>query len=328
VAALGLWFVLTRIFIRASVEHALVGKIAIFAGTAGAVLASVATVTTLLEAARGGGTIARAVAIVRVLLAAPVLLLVAAALRGEPPESLQLAGLAGATATLATACISGIIRAGKGMWAARVTLLFLLIGETIELIKPPAQLAAPTDSFWAHFFDKAGAISELAALLGAVGAFVWAFLSASRAAGGARTRLFMPLPILASLVFSLLATFMFHTPVQSHIPPLLARSAFGTRFDIVLATSDSGTITTAALLGYLLIPELLLCAIAVSVAGVLFDRGASARRILGWAAVMLAGFGAVRLAGPMDPIRLVLVALAAVLLERSVVLEANDRRGV
>ena len=41
------------------------------------------------------------------------------------------------------------------------------------------------------------------------------------------------------------------------------------------------------------------------------------RRVLAVMLLIFGGFGVLRIAGPMDPIRLVMVALAAVLLERA-----------
>jgi hypothetical protein len=113
--------------------------------------------------------------------------------------------------------------------------------------------------------------------------------------------------------------------VPPRVGAAVARSAFGTRFDLIANTVNG--VPTLALLVYLLVPVLLLGAASISVAAVPLDRGAAGRRALGWLAILMAGFGTVRLAGPMDPIRLALVSLGAVLLERAVALEVEDRAG-
>ena len=62
----------------------------------------------------------------------------------------------------------------------------------------------------------------------------------------------------------------------------------------------------------------LITASSVSLATQGNDRGGGVRRALGWTCVLLAGFGAVSIAGPLDPLRAVLVALGALLLEQAV----------
>jgi hypothetical protein len=69
-----------------------------------------------------------------------------------------------------------------------------------------------------------------------------------------------------------------------------------------------------------------LCAASISVAAIFLDRGAAARRALGWAAILMAGFGALRLAGPMDPMRFATVSLGAVMLAQAATLEAAEQR--
>ncbi|MFO0648176.1 MAG: hypothetical protein U0326_18200 [Polyangiales bacterium] len=58
-------------------------------------------------------------------------------------------------------------------------------------------------------------------------------------------------------------------------------------------------------------------AVSLSLSTQSIDRGAGARRGLGWACVLLAGFGTAGLAGPVDPLRAVLIVLGVLLLEQS-----------
>jgi hypothetical protein len=315
--ALGVWFVLTRVVVRYTAMHPGVARLSMIAGVMGAVLAAVALLVALVQSARARGTAATLLAGVRGAFAAPVVALVAAAMFGEPPLSLQWLALGGAAATVFSSLALGIARA-RGMWLARGALGLLLVGELIELGAPPVFVVSAPGSFWPVLFARLGAVSELAALLGAPLALAWAFASTQRTAGPMRTRLFLPMPaFLGLLLVSMVAM------VPSRVAVAVARSAFGVRFDLLAA--QTAAVPTGVLLLYVLVPVLLLGAAAVSMGAVLLDRGAAARRALGWLAVLIAGFGAVRLAGPMDPIRLVLVSLAVVLLERAVSLEIQDR---
>ena len=47
------------------------------------------------------------------------------------------------------------------------------------------------------------------------------------------------------------------------------------------------------------------------------------RRVLGWVLVLMAGFGALRLSGPVDPLRTAVVTLACVLIGEAAVFEAK-----
>jgi hypothetical protein len=317
--ALGVWFLLTRVVVRYTAMHPGVARLSMLAGVAGAVLAAVAIVVALVESGRGRGGRAQIVAGVRVALAAPVVGLVFATMPGEPPVALQWAALGSAAATVITS-LGLALAPARGLWLARGALALLLMGELIELAWPPSRVAAPPESPWPALVGRAGALSELAALAGAPLAFAWAYAATARVAGPARTRLFVPMPAFLGGMLAIL---------QAMVPPrvgaAVARSAFGTRFDLIANTVNG--VPTLALLVYLLVPVLLLGAASISVAAVPLDRGAAGRRALGWLAILMAGFGTVRLAGPMDPIRLALVSLGAVLLERAVALEVEDRAG-
>jgi hypothetical protein len=240
---------------------------------------------------------------------------------GDPIQWQQWAGLWGTLGTIVLSLVPAIVRA-RGMWVPRLTLLLLLVGEIVELGWPPAHLAFAPGTFWPQLFGKLGPVSEACAFIGAILALTWSVFSTRYTSGWWRARMFLPLPIVTSTVMSFLMT-----TLPPRVVMAAARHAFGVRFDLVW--SENGQIAAFSMPGlivYLLIPELLIGAAAVSVAAVGVDRGAAARRSLGWLAILFAGFGALRLAGPMDPIRLVLVSLGAILLERAVVRELEDRK--
>lgn len=320
-AALGVWFVLTRVVVRFTMQHPGAAKVAMFAGAGGAVLAALALVGATLETVRDEpSAVRRALGWVRLLFAVPVAALVFAAVFDEPPALLQWLALGGAAATVTLATLAAVVRRAPGMLAMRGALALLLVGELAELVIPPVMSLAPGEPFWVRLVERISPVSELATLVGAALAVAWAYAATNRAAGAPRTRMFLPLPIFVSVVLSYLA---FTLPER--VAAAVARSAFGVRFDLLTHSSVTGHVSKAAVLLYLLIPELLFCASSISLAGLMFDRGAAARRALGWVAVLLAGFGALRLAGPMDPMRLVLVALGAALLERAAAREALER---
>ena len=311
---LAVYFVLTRLVVRFAATHPMAARVAMISAVVGAILACAATVRLLVENLRGKP----ALTIARLILVAPVVALVIAAVGGQPLESVQSAALGGALATVVLSLGVAIARA-RGLRFARIALACLLIGEVIELGWPPAHSIAVPGSIWPRVFDRAGSVTEIIAIVGSVMALAWAIQSTMRVAGAARTRMFLPMPVIIGVLVSMLAT-----TVPTRLATAVAHSAFGVRFDLLTVPAHVG-VPTSWLLLYLLIPELLVCAASISMAGILFDRGAAVRRSLGWLAVLIAGFGALRFAGPMDPIRLALVCLAVVLLERSVTLEAEDR---
>lgn len=318
-AALSVWFLLSRVLVRVASERPAAARVAVFAGVLGAVLGVIATLIHMADGLRERSIVARVIAAARLACMLPVGLLVSATMMGEPTSSQQWAGLFGAAGLLWLVLVPAVVRA-REMWLARMTLVLLLVGESIELGWPPAHIAFAPGTFWPRLFGRLGAMSEMCALVGAILAFAWAVRSTRYVAGWARTRMFLPLPVFTAALLSMLS---------STIPPRIAvaaaRHAFGVRFDLVWSDSSQLAVySIAGLMAYLLIPELLIGAAAVSVAAITVDRGAAPRRALGWIAILFAGFGALRLSGPMDPIRLVLVSLGVVLLERSVLLDVED----
>ncbi|MBL8683323.1 MAG: hypothetical protein JNK05_29415 [Myxococcales bacterium] len=305
-----LWFILARALANVTAQRERMLEIATFAGVFGAVLASLALVGSLVRAAIANHGASRWLHAIRAVGALPVALLVFGALFGEPKLALQWAGLVGAVVTLWTSAVVAMARPGA-FRSARVTFALLVIGESIELAYAPAQALLPVASSAGVTMAWLGRVAELATIAGAISASVWAYRASERAVGAQRTRLFLPFP--AALGAMLLALVVV---IPANAAAILGRTAFGARFDLV--TSDSVTsVHRVALLGYLIAPTLLLGAAALSLASVGYDNGAGSRRASGWLLILFAGFGVLRLAGPMDPIRLVMVALAMVLLERS-----------
>lgn len=309
-AALFVWFILARPLANITATRPWMLQTATFMGVFGAVLAALALVGTLVRAALSTAGSTRIIHALRALVALPVALLVFAALFGEPRSSIQWAALIGAGTTAAFSLVMGAARPGA-FASARIAFALLLIGELIELSYAPAQAMLPPAGSGAVAMAWLGRGAELCTLLGSVAATLWAYRAGTRAVGAERTKLFLPFP--AALLAIIVAMIVM---VPAAASAVLARTTFGARFDLVSNDAES-VVSRLALLGYSIAPTLLLGTAALSTASIGFDNGAGARRSLGWLLVLFAGFGVLRLAGPMDPIRLVMVALATVLLERA-----------
>ncbi len=304
------WFVLARALANLTARSPRLLDIATFAGVFGAMLASVALVGTLVRAAASSKGAARFVHALRALLALPVAALVVAAMFGEPRTSIQWAGLVGAASTIAFSAVLGAARPGA-FASARATFALLLIGEGIELAYAPAQAMLPPAGSGAVTMAWLGRIAEASTMLGAIAAVVWACRAGWRAVGAQRTKLFLPFPVaLAAMITAIVVM----VPAAASV--VLGRTTFGARFDLVSTDAES-SVGRLALLAYAIAPTLLLGSSALSMASFGYDNGAGSRRALGWMLVLFAGFGVLRLAGPMDPIRLAMVALAMVLLQRA-----------
>jgi hypothetical protein len=285
-------------------------RVATFAGVFGAVLAALALVGSLARASFVATGRTRALHALRALVALPVALQVFAAMFGEPHVALQWSALVGAALTVWISAVLGAARVGS-FASARVTFALLAIGQSIELSYAPAQALLPPASAGGVLMAWLGRTAEVATLTGSVSAALWSYRIAVRAVGAQRTRLFLPFPVaLAAMMTALVVV------LPTAASSVIGRTAFGARFDW-FSTSEAGAIHRGALLLYLVAPTLLLSASALSMASAGYDNGTGSRRALGWLLVLFAGFGVLRLAGPMDPIRLVMVSLAMVLLERS-----------
>lgn len=309
-AALFVWFAFARPLANITAQRPWMLQVATFVGVFGAVLSALALVGTLVRSARASSGSARIIHGLRAVVAAPVALLVFAAMFGEPRSSLQWAGLIGAGTTVIFSCVLGALRPGA-FASARVAFGLLLIGELIELAYAPAQAMLPPSGTGAVMMAWLGRGAELCTMAGAIAATVWAYRAGTRAVGAERTKLFLPfVGAPAAIIVAMILM------VPAAASAVLARTTFGARFDIVSNDAES-VVGRVALLVYAIAPTLLLGTAALSTASIGFDNGAGARRSLGWLLILFAGFGVLRLAGPMDPIRLVMVALAAVLLERA-----------
>jgi len=198
----------------------------------------------------------------------------------------------------------------------------LLVGETVELAWPAVHWKSLPGTWWPMVFQRLGAVSEVCAIVGSIAALGWALRATVRSAGGPRARRFATLPLMLAPVVPMIAG------VLGSQSPAAARAAastvFGVRFDLLRTLG--ARLTPGWVLVYMLIPQLLLAAAVVSVGSIGTDRGAGGRRAAGLTCVLLAGHGALRLTGPMlDPMRVLMVVLAAVLLERAIVFEADER---
>lgn len=307
-------FLLTRVFVGLHRDHPWVGPIGTFVVVSGVFLALVSIGALLWESARAEGRIAWMA--VRSVFAAPVLLLVVRAMGGAIDRRIQLAAMVGACLTLAVACVRGTVRARGGV-EVRVTLGLLLIGQLAEFIAPVLRMFSLPSmplSLWAARVEPIG---EFAAFVGVAGALVWALRSTARSVGRARTAAFVAMPAALGLVLALLPTRYPRTTDS------VARYAFGARFDLATLRSF-GHPSALALSAYTLLFSALITAASVSLAAQFLDRGASVRRTLGWGLVLVSGFGAVSLAGPVDPLRVTSLLLGVLLLEQAAELELDD----
>jgi hypothetical protein len=310
VAFLTFGFFITRVFVGLADQRARLGQAGTFATVAGVVLALVSIARFAWSASGARGAFAslalRAAAI------APVLALsLAAMFSTEVARPLQWASLGGLAALVVAVGGRAVALhlAGKRRVAA-VTLALLVVGEGIELFGPAASLASRPGSALPRLADALGRVSEASTFVGVALAIVWAFRRAVEHLGVARAMAFLAMPAGFGAV---LLTLPARLPRTTE---MVARSAFGARFDLA-GVGGAGHPTRLALTAYTLLFTGMVAAVSLSLATQSIDRGAGARRGLGWTCVLLAGFGAAGLAGPMDPLREVLVALGVLLLEQS-----------
>lgn len=312
-AGLVLGFAFTRLLVGASHRWPSLGTFGTFAALMGVLLAMAALARLSWESSPSSA--ARSL---RLGLLAPLFVLDARAMLGEPSRPLQSAGLLSVAAVL-------MVSLGRGVFLAlrrrdrlpAVTLALLLVGELVELVTPPLRFAAAPTSPTARLAERLGAVGEFMAFAGVPLALAWTVRSALRRAGLARTLSVSAMP----LAFGVM---MFGLPFGR---PILSRTAaasgFGVRFDLaggaMLAHPSAVTVATYSLLFSMLLAA---SSIALGVKGC--DAGSLGRRSLAWTCVLVAGFGAVNAAGPLDPLRLTTLCLAALLLEQSVAREDLD----
>ena len=308
---LALGFFATRVFIGLSNGRTGIALAGAFAAVTGALLALAAVVRFTLEATvlrqRWGAFAGRALA-----LAPIVAIAFAAMLATSLSHNLQLAALTGLMSTVLITGFRAILLAGlRRRWLALATVVTLVVGEGIELFLPVASFASTPDASLLRVATVLGRVSEVCAFVGIGLALVWSIRSTLAAVGTARTWMFAAMPAAFTAVVLTLPARLPRTTES------VARAAFGARFDLA-GVSGAGHPSAGVLMVYTLLFAGLVGAASVSLASQGNDRGGGARRALAWISLLLAGFGAVGLAGPVDPLRAVALTLGMVLLEQAV----------
>lgn len=308
---LALGFFATRVFIGLANGRAWLGGAGAFAAVTGAVLALAAAARLTYEATalrgRWGAFAGRA------LVLAPVAALsLTATVSTTLSHRLQLAALTGLVATVLIAGLRAVaLAASRRQWLALATMAALVAGESIELFLPVASIATAPGAALPRAAESLGRVSEACAFVGIALALAWSVRRTVAAVGAARTLAFVAMPTAFTAVVLTLPARLPRTTES------VARAAFGARFDLA-GVSGAGHPSRGALIVYTLLFSGLIAAASVSLAAQGSDRGAGARRCLAWTSLLLAGFGAVGLAGPVDPLRAVALTLAVLLLEQAV----------
>ncbi len=303
-------FFATRVFVGLSGDVTWLARAGTFASVAGATLALAASLRFVWEASalRGRwGAFA-----LRVLALSPVCALALVGMRSTAvSHTLQWAALVGLGGTVLVAALRGVILSlGRRQWLAALTLFLFAMGQTIELFCPVASVASAPGTSLPRVARALGRVSEGFAFAGVALAVVWSLRSAVRHAGVGRAAAFLFMPLTFTAV---LMTLPLRLPNTTET---VARAAFGARFDLA-SVSGAAHPTRLALSVYTLLFTGLVAAAAMSLSTQTLDRGAGVRRAFGWTAVLLAGFGALSIAGPVDPLRAVCLVLGALLLEQA-----------
>ncbi len=311
VLCLALGFFVTRVFSGLAGQQPWLAQAGTFVTVAGVVLALVSIARLAWDASGARGALASLV--VRSVAIAPVTALACVAMFStEVSRPLQWASLAGLAALVLVSggrAVATSLRRKRPL--AAVTLALLVVGEAIELFGPVATFASRPGSALPRVADALGRVSEAAAFAGVALAVAWAFRRAVDHVGALRASAFLAMPVGFTAV---LITLPARLPRTTE---MVARAAFGARFDLA-GVGGAGHPSRAALMVYSLLFTGMVAAVSLSLATQSIDRGAGVRRALGWTCVLLAGFGAVSLSGPMDPLRAVLLALGVLLLEHAV----------
>lgn len=310
VAFLAFGFFVTRVFVGLADQRVWLGNAGTFATVSGVVFASVAILRFAWSSS--GARHAFVSLAARSAAIAPVLALTAVAMFSTSvSQTLQWASLGGVALLVLVAGIRAIAIHLKGdRRLAAITLALLVMGQSIELFGPVASLAAQPGSALPRLAHALGRVSEASTFVGIALAIVWAMRSAIANLGVARAMAFLAMPLgFGAVLLSLPARLPRTTE-------MVARSAFGARFDLA-NVGGAGHPSRLALSVYATLFTGMIAAVSLSLATQSLDRGAGARRGLGWLCVLLAGFGAAGIAGPTDPLRVVLVTLGALLFEQS-----------
>lgn len=308
--ALSVGFTFTRVFIGLAGQRSALAAFGSFATVTGALLALVAIARHAWSPGASLGLVARALRAVT--LAPLVALSFAGMFTLDVALPLQWAALASLSALVLVAGVRGLVLSAlRGAPLASATLALVVLGEEFELFGPVLKLASRNSAALARLTQVAGTLGEVAAVLGVTLAFVWSFRAAFRQLGATRTAIFLAVPATFTLVLVRIAVKL---PRKSE---LVARAAFGARFDLA-GVGGARHPSAGALVGYASLFALMVGAASLSFASAPVDGGAGARRGIAWVALLLAGFGAVSIAGVIDPLRAVLVAFAVLLLEAAV----------
>lgn len=312
---LAVGFTFTRLLVGLAAQHPWLANTGTFSAVAGVLLG---LVTAGRLAWESSGADRRWVSFgLRAASLVTVVALSLTAMAGQIPHAVQWAALAGIACVVAVAGVRASMAAlARRMWLPAATMGALVAGELLEMVGPPARYAAAPGTFWPSFADALGPAGEVFAFAGVAMALVWAVRYALRVAGPQRLVAFLAMPTALGLVLSTLPVRLPRTTES------VAHLAFGARFDLA-----GGALVAhphaAAIALYTLLFSGLLATASVSLASQFLDAGVSVRRCAGWVCVLMAGFGASTVAGPVDPLRAVLLVMGLQLLEQAVLREAE-----
>lgn len=313
VAMLVYGFLFTRLFVGLTAQRPWLAWVGSFCAVTGVLLALAAMPRLCWQSTvqRESGAVSGASMMLRTLALLPIAAAAFFAMRGELPREVQWSALLGVAVLVQLALSRAVwIALRRRDFLAATVLFALMLGELVELVGPPARAAAIPGSFWPRVAESLSPVGEALALGGIPLAFAWSLRSSLQRAGLPLVAAFGAAPAALVVVLSTLST-RYPLTVDT-----VARVAFGARFAL-WPSALVGTAPRWFLAIYSLMFSLLVAAAGVSLAAQRSDRGASLRRALAWPCVLMAGFGAASPAGPVDPLRVVLLALAVLLLEQS-----------
>ncbi|MFO0630178.1 MAG: hypothetical protein U0325_31760 [Polyangiales bacterium] len=302
---LAVGFTFTRLLVGLAAQHPWLANTGTFSAVAGVLLGLVTAGRLAWESSGADGRWVsfglRAASLVT------VVALSLTAMAGQIPHAVQWAALAGIACVVAVAGVRASMAAlARRMWLPAATMGALVAGELLEMVGPPARYAAAPGTFWPSFADALGPAGEVFAFAGVAMALVWAVRYALRVAGLQRLVAFLAMPTALGLVLPR------RCRCGCHAPPSPSRTWPGARFDPRAAFVAHPHAALVAL--YTLLFSGLL-ATSVSLASQFLDAGVSVRRCAGWVCVLMAGFGASTVAGPVDPLRAVLLVMGCSRLE-------------
>jgi hypothetical protein len=313
VALLIYGFIFTRLFVGLTAHRPWLAHVGSFCAVGGVCLALVALPRLCWQSTvqRETGALSGASMMLRALTLLPITLAALLAMRGDLPHAVQWGALVGVGVLVQLSLSRAVwIALRRKEFLPALVLLTLLLGELAELVGPPARAAAIPGSFWPRVAESLSPVGEALALAGVPLAFAWSLKSSLRRAGLPLVAAFGAAPAALVVVLSTLAT-RYPLTVDT-----VARVTFGARFAL-WPSALVGTAPRWFLALYSLLFSLLVAAGGVSLAAQRHDEGASIRRALAWPCILMAGFGAASPAGPLDPYRVVALALGVLLLEQS-----------